>query len=615
MQNVIREDKRRKLDRPITGVIWKDRIWEQWYDKKALELILPKMNQKDYLFKCLGTDSSRVIINNRGKKKYTVKQFHDMVDTYTKSFAELNYSVGDVVCTISLTTPEMYAIKYSATAIGLITCNLNIFDAEIEDDGVNRLVRQLRTVNPRAIFFLDILESKVANILNSEEFKGILKVRLPLDESIPKISAERFGIAMLRVKNIICRQEVKGCISLNQFLKKSKVVDKVPESVYTPGLPCNIAFTSGTTGINKAVLLSHDANNALAFQQSISNFDWKIGTKHLALVPPFLAFGDADIVHSVLCLGGVNIIELELTYTKIPSYFKKHKPNLGVWSQYLWSSLLTLPDFKLKEISDNLKYAIVGGERCEVSQANSFYQKTGVMQMTGFGASEVNTAFSITNPFCFKVGTSGLPLPFNNVKIVDEDGKDLTYNQPGRLFISSPCLMNGYLGRDDLTKQVLIKDESGVIWYDTHDYAIIDEDGCLTVLDRDIPPVEITFKGITEKVKLLDVAEVINQNCNVKICKIEAIEGKIILYLSINVSLVINEDDALQDILETIESKLPKSHQPDLICVMPSLPRTPVGKVDYKKLHQIGSEICKTHESTNKLSVINLGFCQNTLKL
>ena len=88
MQNVIREDKRRKLDRPITGVIWKDRIWEQWYDKKALELILPKMNQKDYLFKCLGTDSSRVIINNRGKKKYTVKQFHDMVDTYTKSFAE-----------------------------------------------------------------------------------------------------------------------------------------------------------------------------------------------------------------------------------------------------------------------------------------------------------------------------------------------------------------------------------------------------------------------------------------------------------------------------------------------------------------------------------------------
>ena len=45
------------------------------------------------------------------------------------------------------------------------------------------------------------------------------------------------------------------------------------------------------------------------------------------------------------------------------------------------------------------------------------------------------------------------------------------------------------------------------------------------------------------------------------------------------------------------------------------LPRTPVGKVDYKKLHQIGSEICKTHDSTDKLSVINLGFCQNTLKL
>ncbi len=604
MQDIIRNDKRRKLGRPVTGVIWKDRIWEQWYDEEALEQKLPQMNQKDYLFACIDDEPDRVIINNRGKKKYTVKQFHDMVDTYTKAFSALNFSVGDVVCTISLTTPEMYAIKYSATAIGLITCNLNVFDVGIEDDGVNRLMRQIRNVNPKAVFVLDILEDKVADILNSDEFKNIIKIRLPLGESMPKISVEQVGIALLKFKNKINRKRIYNSISLKQFLKKANSIDKVPQSVYRPNLPCNIAFTSGTTGINKAVLLSHDANNALAFQHKIAKLGYEKGERQLALVPPFLAFWDAEIVHSVLCLEGQNIIELELSYNKIPQYMKKHHPQLGMWSQYLWDSITHLPKKQLTEVCKGLRDVIIGGERCQKNQAETFYQITGKRQKTGYGASEVNTTFTAAHPLCDKLGASSLPLPFNNVKIIDENGNDLTYNQPGRLLITGPCLMNGYLGRDDLTQKVLITDENGITWYDTRDYAVIDEDGCLTVLDRDAPPADITYNGKTEKVKLLDVSEVINKNRNVKICKTEAIDGKIVLYLSLDDFLGLSEDKALQSILETIKTELPISHQPDIICTMPSLPRTPVGKVDYKRLNQIGKELCQKYHNAEKLLVI-----------
>lgn len=607
MQDIIRNDKRRKLGRPITGVIWKDRIWEQWYDKEALEQKLPQMNQKDYLFSCIDDEPDRVIINNRSKKKYTVKQFHDMVDTYTKAFSALNFSVGDVVCTISLTTPEMYAIKYSATAIGLITCNLNVFDVGIEDDGVNRLMRQIRNVNPKAVFVLDILEDKVANILNSDEFGNIIKIRLPLDESMPKISAEQFGIALMEFKNKINRKRIYNSISLKQFLKKANCIDKVPQSVYSPGLPCNIAFTSGTTGINKAVLLSHDANNALAFQHKIAKLGYEKGERQLALVPPFLAFWDAEIVHSVLCLEGQNIIELELSYNKIPQYMKKHRPQLGMWSQYLWDSITHLPKKQLTEVCKSLRDVIIGGERCQKNQAETFCQITGKRQKTGYGASEVNTTFTAAHPLCDKLGASSLPLPFNNVKIIDENGNDLTYNQPGRLLITGPCLMNGYLGRDDLTQKVLIKDKNGITWYDTRDYAVIDEDGCLTVLDRDAPPADITYNGKTEMVKLLDVSEIINKNRNVKICKTEAIDGKIVLYLSLDDFLGLSEDEALQSILETIKTELPISHQPDIICAMPSLPRTPVGKVDYKRLNQIGKELCQKYRNAEKLLVIKKG--------
>ena len=601
----INNEHRRKLDRPITGIIQKDRIWEQWYDRAALEQPLPHMNQKDYLFSMIDDEPDRIIINNRGKKVYTVRQFHEMVDVYEKAFSSFHFEIEDVICTISLTTPEMYAIKYAATSLGLITCNLNILDVNVFDDGQNRLLSQLRKVKPKMIFTLDILEDKVSKILNLSEWSNVLKVRMPLDASMPVISSERIGLSFLMLKNRVKGNNVQNSLTLNDFLARGNKISKVPTSVYRKGLPCNIAFTSGTTGINKAVLISHDANNALAFQHSVGGFGWKKGTEHLALIPPFLAIWDADIVHTTLCLGAKNIIELNLDYQSIPKYFQHFKSNMGVWSQYLWSSLLTLPEKELSGICEQLQYVIIGGERCDYKTAKHFFEKTGIVQMTGYGATEVNSAFTLTQPNCVKMGTAGLPLPFNNLKIVDEDFNDLTYDQAGRLLITGPCLMNGYLNQQDLTKQVLIKDKEGIIWYDTHDYAILDRDGCLTVLDRDMPSVEVCYKNKTYRIKLLDVNEIINKNDVIQICKTDAIEGKIILYCVIDTEVVSSIDAAAQNIIKMCREDLSEEQQPDIIYIMESFPRTAVGKVDYKTLNNAGQRVVKQYKNNyGKLYVI-----------
>ena len=49
--DIIKENEKQELKRPITGVIQEDRIWEQWYDQKKMQEDLPKMNQADYVFK------------------------------------------------------------------------------------------------------------------------------------------------------------------------------------------------------------------------------------------------------------------------------------------------------------------------------------------------------------------------------------------------------------------------------------------------------------------------------------------------------------------------------------------------------------------------------------
>ena len=604
MLDVIRNEKRRTLDRPMTGVIWKDRIWEQWYDPELLRLPLPTMNQADYLFSCIEDMPERSFVNYRGKRSFTVQQFKKMVDTFSCAFAAQRLSVGDVICTISLTTPEMYAIKYAATALGLITCNLNVLDAELTDGGLNRLYRQIKNVNPQLLFVLDILEEHVAEILNLPEFSEVKKFRLPLNASIQRFSSESVAISFLQAKTRLAGKSIRGIRTLREFLSSGKSMTNVPRSVYSPGLPCNIAFTSGTTGINKAVLLSHDANNALAFQHKIAQLGFVPHERQLALVPPFLAFWDAVIVHTVLCLGAENIIELELSYEKIPEYIKKYRPQLGVWSQYLWDSIVHMPENDLKGICHTLRDVIIGGERCERNQAETFFKKTGIVQMTGFGASEVNTTFSICHPNCNKVGTAGIPLPHNNVRILGEHGEDVTYGKPGRLLITGPCIMNGYYGRDDLTEKVLVRDETGVVWYNTGDYAVMDSDGCLTVLDRDTAPISVICNGKEERVKLLDIAEEIRKNRNVKICKLTASNGKIVLHLVVDDFLGVSKKAAVASILATIQTTLPEKYWPDYIRVIKQLPRTPVGKVDYAALSASGIRIVNENTWSKKLTLL-----------
>lgn len=606
MENIVNESKRRKLDRPITGIIQEDRIWEQWYDQDIFKKELPKMTQKDYLFQCIGDEPNRIIINNRGMKTYTEEQFEALVKKYEKAFASFNLKKGDIICTIALTTPELYAIKYAATSLGLITCNLNVFDVAISDEEKNRLYRQLENVNPKMIFTLDLLEDKIASVINSEKFSNSIKVSMPLEKSTPIYNPERALIGLKVLKDHLAGKKIQNSLKLDDFLNLGNLVKDVESlEIYEEKLPCNISFTSGTTGINKAVLLSHDANNALAFQQSIGDFGFKRGTRNMALVPPFLAFWDADIVHAVLCQGGENIIELSLTYDEIPKYFKKHKNvNMGIWSQYLWEGLLTLPDKELRKISPYIKHAIIGGERCEENAAETFYKKTGIIQMTGFGASEVNTTFSITHPDCTKIGSAGIPLPFNNVKITDDSGNDITYGQPGKLYVTGPCLMNGYYNRDDLTKKAIFKDKNGIEWYKTGDYAVVDNDGCLTVLDRYSEPIIITYNGKQEKVNMLDIIEVIKKNKYIKNCKMTNHEEKMVLHLTFDPFSEISDEDALDTVINTIQTELPEKYWPNFISISEQLPRTNVGKVDYKALNKKGIEICEKNNSEEKLTVI-----------
>ena len=95
----------------------------------------------------------------------TVSQLQKMVDTYASSLYTNGIRKGDIICSIGLSTPELIALKYAAAKIGAITANLNFNDAIGNIDN-NKLYKQINKISPKMIFYLDILENKVFEVLN-----------------------------------------------------------------------------------------------------------------------------------------------------------------------------------------------------------------------------------------------------------------------------------------------------------------------------------------------------------------------------------------------------------------------------------------------------------------
>lgn len=593
--NVVKNDKKFNLNRPITGVIQNDRIWEQWYDPKKMNEDLPKMNQADYEEMCNKDYPNDVILNNRGLKRITNSEFIAMRNKFIRSLKSMGVGKGDKVVSIALSTPELIAFKYACAYVGAITAHFNFMEDK------DKMYKHIKLLNPSLIMFLDILEPNVCEVLNSEEFNNIKKLRLPVSASTPALNDEKFKTALFTLNNKLQNKSVKGAISLGKFVSYGQYYNGPMESVYEDHLPSNIALSSGTTGESKAILLSHDANNALAKQHEIADLGLKRGEKNLALVPPFLAFWDADIIGMAMSLGLENILEMDLSYERVPKYLAKHKPNYGIWSQYLWDSVLY--DKNKDEYIGNLKKVVIGGERPDINQVNRFKSETGITQEAGFGASEMDSCFSVAHPNCNMIGSSGLPLPFNNVMIKDRSFNDLSYNEPGRIWITGPAMMNCYYNNPQMTDSVIYTDKNGVKWYNTKDFGFVHDTGSLFVLDRDQKPLEIN----SNEVNLILIAEKIKELPCVKLCKLNHKDDKIVCHVSFDDLCNKTQEECTSELLNYLDNVFTAEERPAYLVIYPSLPRTPLGKVDYQTLDNLANNIdCEVIElEKNNIKVLH----------
>ncbi len=247
-----------------------------------------------------------------------------------------------------------------------------------------------------------------------------------------------------------------------------------------------IIFSSGSTGEPKGVMLSHfnlDSNvEAVAQVLHVDKHDRLLG-----ILPFFHSFGYLGALWFPAIHGaGVFFHPSPLDAPAIGELVHRHDITI----------LVTTPTFLqlytrrcTPEQFGSLRVVLTGAEKLPDRLSDAFEERFGIRPIEGYGVTECAPVIAVNCPDfraagfyqpASRKGTVGQPLPGLSVRIVDPDTHEpLPTGEPGLLLVKGPNVMEGYLGRKDLTEQVL-KDG----WYITGDIAKLDEDGFLSITDR-----------------------------------------------------------------------------------------------------------------------------------
>ncbi|MFL5245481.1 MAG: AMP-binding protein [Gemmataceae bacterium] len=247
-----------------------------------------------------------------------------------------------------------------------------------------------------------------------------------------------------------------------------------------------IIFSSGSTGEPKGVMLTH-RNIAANAESMVQAIDLHASDRVLGILPFFHSFGYTVTLWAPLQVAASAV------YYNDPRQAKE----IGeLCRKYQCTIFLTTPTFlrfclRRSEVGDfsSLRILMCGAEKLPQSLAEEFQKKFGVVPLEGYGCTELSPAAAANLPdkdingvkqVCNKPGTIGQPLPGVAARIANPDTlATLPPGEEGLLLIYGANVMKGYLGREDLTKEV-IRDG----WYITGDMGFIDEDGFITITGR-----------------------------------------------------------------------------------------------------------------------------------
>ncbi len=459
-----------------------------------------------------------------GGMELTYGELKELSDRFMSALSSLGVQRGDRVA-IHLPNCPQFAIAY----YGLLKCGA-VFTPVSPLLSASEILKQLEDAGAETLITLDLLYPGIAETI----------VPLGIKRVITTSIADCYNAVIAPLK-MLGKFEVPGTLDMAALLKE-----------YAPGTPdvpidvktdlAHIAYTGGTTGRSKGVMLTHQIiiSNVIQFAcwmggSSVEMVDGALEFVYppgvdpdkdrvlsldretaLVVVPWFHSMGTIAYLNGNVISGNTMVVYPRFEPKEYIEGVKKYKATVLGGAPQLYIPIVNLPDFETYDLS-GVRVAGSGAAPLPVSILDRMLNAMSGVVCEAYGLSECTLAATMNPPFRagIRVGSVGIPLFDTECKVVDIHTEvDLPPGAEGEICIRGPQVMLGYWKKPEETSEVL-KDG----WLFTGDIGREDEDGYFYITDRKKDM--IIYKGYN--VYPREVEEVIHSHPAVKQC---AVVGK-----------------------------------------------------------------------------------------
>ncbi|GAB1317373.1 Long chain fatty acid acyl-CoA [Madurella fahalii] len=396
--------------------------------------------------------------------RWTYNELNHHSRLLAAALLEMGIGVGDRVGIMAGNCEQYAAVFFAATRIGAILVILN------------------NTYTPtEAQYGLDFSDCKV--FFTTKKIgrldQGPLLTQLAARAKSPKV--------------VILRGDADGYTTYGDLLSQGARVSPArlhqAEIRVLPHLVCNLQFTSGTTGLPKAAMLTH--HNIVNNSRFIGDRMRLTPDDILCCPPPlFHCFGlvlglMAVMTHGAKIVYPAEVFDAPATLRALVE--ERCTAVHGVPAMF--DSLLALPEAKrLRAAELRLRTGIIAGAPVPRYLMELLVSRLGMSEFTSsYGLTEASpTCFNAftDDPIATRLTTVGTLMPHAMAKIVDRDGHIVPVGTRGELCIGGYQLQAGYWNNSEKTNEVMVRDESGVLWLHTGDEAVFDERGYCSITGR-----------------------------------------------------------------------------------------------------------------------------------
>src|SRR4051812_7279401 len=332
-----------------------------------------------------------------------------------------------------------------------------------------------------------------------------------------------------------------------------------------------ILYTSGTTGTPKGAELTHE-NLRRNVEVSVGVFGLDERTVTLGALPLFHAFGQTCGLNATIAVGGCLTLIPRFDGTEALEILERDRVTVFEGVPTMYAAMLHSPRATETDTS-TLKVCVSGGAAMPVELMRAFEAQFATQVLEGYGLSETSPVASFNRRDRErKPGSIGLPLDGVDMRVVDEDAREVARGDVGEIAIRGHNVMKGYWQRADATAEVL----DGDGWFRTGDMGRVDQDGYFFIVDR---KKDLVIRG-GYNVYPREVEEVLYEHPAVREAAVIGIpHDELGEEIGAAVALKDGADSSAAEVREFVKERVAAYKYPRHVWLVDELPKGPTGKI------------------------------------